>query len=58
MKGQSSAYKEFQNYMKSLKGRNFIQGKDEDIIKSIVHSQSSITSDISVKNRWTVKWKS
>ena len=51
MKGQSSAYKEFQNYMKSLKGRNFIQGKDEEIIKSIVHSQSSITSDISVKNR-------
>ena len=46
MKSNSSAYKEFQQFMKNNQGRNYLQCKDQEAINSIIVSQSSITSKI------------
>jgi len=44
MNSTPSAYKDFKQYLKTNKAKNYIQNKDEKVINNIVNDQTSITS--------------
>ena len=45
MNSSSSNYKDFQQYLKTKKAKNYIQNKDEQVINEIINSQTSFTSN-------------